>query len=411
MGLLDTLATGLRSLCVHKLRSLLTVLGVIIGVAAVVCMMSVGAGARDEVSETIRTLGANLLIVWPGAGTSRGARLERGTRHTLTQADAAAIRHQLSYVQVAAPLVSRQMQLIAGNNNWSTLVAGIDNDYLLAREWSVSQGRAFTSDELSAGAKVAIVGSTIVDELFPEASGIGQSFRIGKVPFVVVGVLEPKGQGAAGRSQDDVVFIPLETAKSRVVGAVRGTRRDAMELILVKTSEQEAVGQVKSAITTLLRERHQLRPDAADDFNIENPAEVLAARDEAVRTVSYLLISVAAVSLIVGGISIMNVMLVSITERTREIGLRIAVGAQRYDIRRQFLFEAVALAIVGGIFGVALGCVGAQIIAWQTGWRVLISPDAIILSCVFAGAVGLLFGLYPAYRASRLDPIVALRYE
>jgi putative ABC transport system permease protein len=303
------------------------------------------------------------------------------------------------------------MQLIAGNKNWATLVAGVDNDYLLAREWSIAQGRAFTSDELSSGAKVAIVGSVIVEELFPVSTGIGQSFRIGKVPFVVVGILQPKGQGAAGRSQDDVVFIPLETAKSRVVGAVRGTRRDAMELILVKASDQETVGQLKADIASLLRERHRLRPDAADDFTIENPAEVLDARDQAVRTISYLLISVAAVSLIVGGISIMNVMLVSITERTREIGLRMSVGAQRYDIRRQFLFEAVTLALVGGVFGVGLGVVGAGIVAWQTGWRVVISPEAILLSCIFAGAVGVLFGLYPAYRASRLDPMVALRYE
>jgi putative ABC transport system permease protein len=411
MSFLDSLTVGLRALSVNRMRSILTVLGIIIGVAAVVCMASVGSGAREEVSEKLRTLGANLLLIIPGAQLSGGARLESGTRQTLTEDDALALRRELTNVQAVAPLLSRPMQVVAGNQNWATLIAGIDNDYLLAREWRIANGRSFNVDELELGAKVAIIGSEVAEELFPGSGTIGETFRIGNVPFTVVGTLEHKGQGAAGRSQDDIVFIPLSAAKSRVLGAVRGTSREAMDFILVKASGELSIPQVKADISSLLRARHHLRQDAADDFSLENPADVLTAREAAQRTFSYLLIAVASVSLVVGGISIMNVMLVSVTERTREIGLRLAVGAQRRDIRRQFLTEAVALALAGGFLGVISGCVGATIIAWQAGWPVLISPEAVLLSCIFAGIVGITFGLYPAYRASRLDPIVALRFE
>jgi putative ABC transport system permease protein len=411
MNPLESLRIATRALRVNKLRSALTVLGIIVGVAAVVCMVSVGAGAQAEVSEKIRTLGANLLLVTPGARNSGGARLESGTQPTLTEEDAAAIRRELVNAQVAAPLLSRSMPLVAANKNWVTLVAGINPDYLVAREWQVVNGRSFTGEETASGAKVAIVGSVIIEELFEGRAGVGEMFRIGSVPFSVIGVLDKKGLGAAGRSQDDVVFIPLSTAKSRVLGAVRGTTREALDFVSIKVSDATAMSEVEREIEALLRQRHRIRGDAPSDFRIENPADVLVARGAAVRILGILLIAVAAVSLLVGGISIMNITLVSVTERTREIGLRMAVGARRSDIRWQFLIEAFILALMGGLVGAVLGAAAAIAIAWKAGWPILISPWAIILACGFAGFIGISFGLYPAHRAARLDPIVALRFE
>jgi putative ABC transport system permease protein len=377
----------------------------------VVCMVSVGAGAQAEVSEKIRTLGANLLLVMPGARNSSGARLESGKQPTVTEEDAAAIRRELAEVQVAAPLLSRSIPLVAANKNWVTLVAGINADYLVAREWPVVSGRSFTGAEIASAAKVAVVGAVIVEELFDGRAGVGETFRIANVPFTLIGVLDKKGLGAAGRSQDDVVFIPLSTAKSRVLGAVRGTSREALDFISIKVSDPSAMTRAQDEIEALLRQRHRLRGDAPSDFRIENPADVLTARAAAMRILGILLIAVAAVSLLVGGISIMNIMLVSVTERTREIGLRMALGARRRDIRRQFLIEALALASAGGVVGALLGAAAAVMIAWQAGWPILISPWAIILACGFAGFVGISFGLYPAHRAARLDPIVALHFE
>ncbi|MES5488217.1 ABC transporter permease [Bradyrhizobium sp. INPA03-11B] len=411
MSPLESLRIAARALRVNKLRSALTVLGIVVGVGAVVCMVSVGAGAQAEVSEKIRTLGANLLLVMPGARNSGGARLESGTQPTLTVEDAASIRRELADVQVAAPLSSRSLPLVAANRNWVTVVAGINPDYLVAREWQVASGRLFTSDEIASGAKVAIVGAVIVEELFNGGSGIGETLRIGNVPFAVIGVLDKKGLGAAGRSQDDVVFIPLSAAKSRVLGAVRGTTREALDFISVKVSDTTAMSEIQRVVEALLRQRHRIRGDAPSDFRIENPADVLYARGAAVRLLASLLIAVAAVSLVVGGISIMNIMLVSVTERTREIGLRMAVGARRREIRWQFLIEAAILALVGGLVGAFMGAAAAVAIAWKAGWPVLISPWAIILACGFAGFIGIAFGLYPAHRAARLDPIVALRFE
>jgi putative ABC transport system permease protein len=411
MSPLESMRIATRALRVNKLRSALTVLGIVVGVGAVVCMVSVGAGAQAEVSEKIRTLGANLLLVMPGARNSGGARLESGTQPTLTEEDAASIRRELVDVQVAAPLLSRSIPLVAANRNWVTVVAGINADYLVAREWQIAGGRSFTSDEITSGTKVAIVGSVIVEELFNGRAGIGETFRIGNVPFTVIGVLDKKGLGATGRSQDDVVFIPLSAAKSRVLGAVRGVTREALDFISIKVSDAAAMSEVEREIEALLRQRHRIRGDAPSDFRIENPADVLFARGAAVRLLGSLLIAVAAVSLVVGGISIMNIMLVSVTERTREIGLRMAVGASRREIRSQFLIEAVILALMGGLVGTFSGAAAAVAIAWKAGWPILISPWAIILACGFAGFIGISFGLYPAHRAARLDPIVALRFE
>ena len=411
MNSLESFRIAWRALRVNRMRTLLTLLGIIIGVAAVVCTISVGAGAQAQIAERIRTLGANLLIVTPGAQSSAGVRLEAGTRHTLTEEDALAIQREIGAVQVSAPVLSRRAQVVAGNRNWSTLVAGVKSDYLVAREWPIVDGRPFSVEELESAAKVAIIGDVVLDQLFSGERPLGQTLRIGNVPFTVIGVLDKKGQGAMGRNQDDVIFIPLSAAKSRVLGAVRGNTRDALDFVVIKVFDALALPDVQSSVKTLLRQRHQLRKEAPDDFKIENPSEVLSAREGATRTFGYLLTAVASVSLIVGGISIMNIMLVSITERTREIGLRMAVGARRRDIRWQFLIEAVTLALIGGLIGAALGCVGAMSVAVQAGWPILISPWAIALACAFSGMVGIAFGLYPAYRASRLDPMVALRFE
>ena len=349
----------------------------------------------------------------PDAGGTElgGSKAKSGTQPTLTEEDALAIRRNLRDVQVAAPLLSRNMPLVAGNRNWTTLVAGINPDYLIAREWQISIGRPFTATELISGAKVAIVGSVVARELFEDGTGLGQTFRIGAVPFSVIAILDNKGLGAAGRSQDDVVFIPLATAKSRVLGAVRGVTRNALDFISIKVADAAVIPQVKDDVEVLLRDRHHLRKDTPSDFRIEDPAEVLTARKAAVQTLNVLLVAVASVSLVVGGISIMNIMLVSINERTREIGLRIAVGARRHDIRHQFLIEALTLGLMGGIVGATLGVGSAAAIALEAGWPILINPWAIILACGFAGLVGVLFGLYPARRAAHLDPIVALQFE
>ena len=411
MSYLESIRIAFRTLGGNRTRSFLTVLGIIIGVAAVVCMVAVGDGARSQVTEGLRSLGTNILYVSPGAAQSGGTRLAAGTGHTLTNEDAAVILRQVPGIELASPMISREAQVIAGNRNWSTTVTGNDLGYLIAREWALAAGRQFTAAELGRGAKVAIIGQMLAAKLFDNRARLGDTLRIGTVPFTIIGVLDHKGQNAAGGSRDDVVIIPLATARTRVIGSQSDVNRQALDFIIVKYFESSDLQTIQQQLRAVLRQQHKLVGDAPDDFEIYNPADVLATQAGSARVFSILLASIASISLIVGGISVMNIMLVSVSERTREIGLRMALGARGRDIRRQFLIEAMVLSLIGGTLGIGLGSVAGVVVALYSGWPVLISPWIAVLACGVSTAAGLIFGAYPASRAARLDPMVALRYE
>jgi putative ABC transport system permease protein len=404
--------SAVRALRTNLLRSALTMLGIVIGVAAVIAMVAVGSGAQTQVADQIRALGANLLLVQPGSGKEGAVRLGAGSRHNLTDEDAAAIAAELPGVLAAAPTVAGNAHLVHGNRNWSSLVGGVTPDYLVARDWRIGKGRAFTSDEVDTAAKVVLLGATVVKELFSDEAPLGQLVRIANVPFTVVGVLGEKGQATeSGRDQDDVALLPLTAAKLRVLGAGGQVSRGAVDFIMVKAVSTDAMAPVQRQIGQLLRQRHRLSPEDDADFQVREPAAAMEAQAAAARSLTWFLAAVASVSLLVGGISIMNIMLVSVTERTREIGLRQAVGARRSDIRNQFLVEAIVLCLLGGLIGIVLGVGAAIVIAEVVGWRIFISPLAVLLAFAFAAAVGVFFGSYPANQASRLDPIEALRFE
>jgi putative ABC transport system permease protein len=409
MTLLDAIISALDALRLHKMRSALTMLGIIIGVAAVIAMVAVGGGAREQVVAQIRSLGSNLLIVMPGNVTQGGVRLGSGAAASLTDDDSAAILKEVPAVQATAPYMRGNVQLIASGMNWATVLFGVDLGWFEAREWDVDSGRLFEPEEISRGAQVALVGQTIVRNLYGGLDPVGQELRIRNVPFRVVGVMGKKGQSTWGQDQDDVVLIPLNTARQRVLGRNQANAR-AIGSIYVKVRDGESLTMAEEDVKALLRQRHRLQPGQDDDFSIRNLADIAATREASARTLALLLAAVAGVSLAVGGIGIMNIMLVSVTERTREIGLRLAVGARQRDILRQFLFEATGLAAIGGAVGVMLGVGAAYIISNAAGWPLLIQPESIVLAVAFSGLVGVFFGWYPALRASRLDPIEALRH-
>lgn len=411
MSVTDSIRVALAALQANKSRSALTVLGIIVGVAAVVCMVAVGAGAQARITDNIQALGSDLLYVIPGPAQEGGTQLATST-YTLTEDDAEALRKQITGVQVVAPLVAQAGQLIAGNRNWAATVIGNDGEYLLAREWRLAAGRSFRGDETENAAKVVILGKLVAQKLFGSENAIGASVRLQSVPLTVVGVLEGKGETAAGHSQDNIVIVPLQTARSRLLaGGEHEANRSSLDYVLVKARPGIQLNALAAQISVLLRQRHHLREGVPDDFRVQNPADILVAQQGSIRAFTVLLASIASVSLIVGGISVMNIMLVSVTERTREVGLRMAVGARRSDIRNQFLIEALALAVIGGLTGLLVGWAAAAVVAHYAGWPVLISPSAAVLAIVFAGGIGLGFGFYPAYRASSLDPMNALRFE
>ena len=410
MNLSSTVKIALSALRANRFRSFLTMLGIIIGVAAVIAMVAVGSGATSSIEDQISSIGSNLLIVLSGTITSSGIRLGSGQAVTLTQDDAKAIAAECPSVLAASPTVRGGVQIVFGNNNWATQVQGVTPDYLQIRELNIAGGRAFTDQDVDSAAKVALVGQTVVSNLFGSTDPVGQSIRIKGVPFTVDGVLEAKGQSPTGQDQDDVVLLPISTATKKVLGTNQANAR-SVGAIMVQARDAKLMTQAQEEVTSLLHQRHHIQPGQDDDFTVRNLTEILSAQETSARIMSILLGAIASVSLIVGGIGIMNIMMVSVTERTKEIGLRLAIGARKHDILTQFLVESMTLAVIGGAIGILLGLLLSITISYAAKWATLISPASIILAFVFSGLVGIFFGYYPARKAAGLDPIESLRYE
>ncbi len=411
MNFTATLGIALLALRVNKMRSALTMLGIIIGVAAVIIMIAVGNGAQARVEEQIKSLGSNIIMVLNGSTTSSGARGGYGSQLTITEDDAYAMNREVDGIQAAAPSLRGSGQVVIGNANWSTTFYGTTPEYLAVREWPIVDGRGFEQSEMNGASKVVLLGQTVALNLFGESSPIDQVVRVNKVPLTVIGVLDRKGQNMMGQDQDDILLMPISTARKRVLGSTRYAKGRSVGSIMVKIRDGANMAEAENSMRELLRQRHRLQKGQDDDFYVRNLSEILEAQEASSKVMTLLLAAVASVSLLVGGIGIMNIMLVSVTERTREIGLRMAVGARSRDILTQFLVEAVTLSLIGGAIGILLGIGGSMLIAELADWRTELSSASIVLAAGFAGVVGVFFGYYPAKKASRLLPIEALRYE
>jgi putative ABC transport system permease protein len=401
----QTTLIALRALRRNKMRSMLTALGIIIGVASVVAMVAVGNGAQARITSQVSALGQNLLTVFAGSKKSGGVNSGLGSASAITLADAEAIQREVPDVAAVSPEVSVTAQAIANGRNWSTTVVGESPDYLIIRDWKLAAGSMFNDSDIRSAAKIAVIGSKTANELFGPLNPVGQSVRIGNIPFTIIGLLESKGAGMGGANQDDRILIPYTTAMKRITGD-RYLRSVNVE---IRSADRMEIAQQQ--ITSLLRQRHRLTSDQSDDFNIFNQKEIADTVNSISKIITLLLGSIAGISLVVGGIGIMNIMLVSVTERTREIGIRIAVGAEPGDIRLQFLIEAVTLSLLGGLIGVLCGVGASHLVGMFADFKAVVSSGSIILAFGVSSVIGIFFGFYPAHKAAALDPIVALRYE
>jgi putative ABC transport system permease protein len=399
------LKIAIRALSRNKMRTILTMLGIVIGVAAVIAMVGVGQGAEQKVQDQIASMGTNLIYISAGSVNRGGTHLGAGATKTLVDDDMKAIMREVPTVSAAAPGAGTSGQVVYENQNWSTRINGTEPQYFTIRDWPMASGSGFTDDDVSHAANVAVLGATVQQNLFGNTDPIGETIRIGALPFQVVGVLTAKGQSGMGADQDDGVYVPITTLQKKITG------QNWLQYIMVSAVSQPASYAAQSQITSLLRDRHKIRAGQDDDFQVRNLADVAELADQQSQVMTLLLASIAGVSLIVGGIGIMNIMLVSVTERTREIGIRVAIGATEQDVQRQFLSESVVLSLIGGATGILLGAAASLIITKILGWAILISPTAIVAAVIFSMAVGVFFGYYPARKASRLDPIEALRFE
>ncbi|PYX55011.1 MAG: multidrug ABC transporter substrate-binding protein [Acidobacteria bacterium] len=406
MDLMQIIRIAMRALARNKLRSSLTMLGIIIGVGAVIAMVSVGQGAQKQAEDQIAAMGSNMLFVSAGTVTRGGTRMGYGATKTLLYEDMQAILRECAAVKAAAPGSQSSAQVVFENDNWATQINGTEPQYFDIRTWPFAEGSSFSKDDVAMAANVAVIGETVRKNLFGATDPVGQTIRISNLPFRVVGVLMPKGTSAAmGQDQDDIILVPITTLQKKITG------QNWLRWIMVSATSRDASYTAQQQITALLRDRHRIRPGQDDDFFVRNLADMADLADQQARLFTILLASIASISLLVGGIGIMNIMLVSVTERTREIGIRMAIGATEGDVQQQFLIEAVVLSLLGGAVGILLGMTTSYLITQTLGWPVLVSPTAIVTAVVFSMAVGIFFGFYPARKAARLDPIEALRYE
>lgn len=411
MDLLTCFQVAVTALRINILRSILTMLGIIIGVAAVITMVGVGAGAQQEVDAQIDSIGANILTVMSTRNRRGGVSMGRGSIARLELSDVDYLRKELPDLEAVSPNVSGRAQIIYGNVNWSTTVQGANEDTLVTGNWVIDEGREFTFREVTTAGKVALIGETIVKELFGESNPIGQTLRVNKIPVKIIGTLKPKGENPWGRDQDDMVMMPIKTVSTQVVGR-RGRNPNRVNQIMVSVADENAMEQMQADILHVLNAKHNVPAGMESQvFEVRNVTEFIEARTETQRIFNTLLAAIASVSLVVGGIGIMNIMLVSVTERTREIGLRLAVGAKEGDIMKQFLVEAITLCMIGGLIGIALALIISAFASKASGWPIVIQPTIMMISFLFSGVVGVFFGYYPAKKASRLDPIEALHFE